>query len=75
MEKTISEQSAKFLGILQQACLDALNQKADEIFDKEGIERAYFQFKITLEMKNLDSNFEKPLQIHTMVSEEKGNSF
>lgn len=66
--RELSTQSGKFLGELQQAVIDALNKRADEIFDAEGIDRAYWQFNITLVMEEMDSSFTKPLRTTTIES-------
>lgn len=63
-----NEQSGKLIGELQQALIDALNKRVDEIFNREGVDKAYWQFSITLTMDELDVNF-KPL--HTTVIESK----
>lgn len=66
--KELSLQSGKFLGELQQALIDALNKRADEIFEADGNDRSYWQFNITLEMEEMDSTFTKPLRTTTIES-------
>jgi len=68
-KKELTEQSGKFVGELQQALLDALNKKANEIFEREGYDRAYWRFDIKLTMDELDANFTETL--HTTIIESK----
>lgn len=66
--KELSSQSGKLLGELQQALIDALNKKADEIFDAENVDRAFWRFNITLVMEEMDSTFTTPLRTTTVES-------
>lgn len=66
--RELNSQSGKFIGELQQALIDALNKRADEIFNKEGVDRAYWEFSITLVMDEMDASFEKPLHTTTIES-------
>lgn len=67
-QQPLSAQPGKLIGEIQQALIDALIKRANEIFDKDGVDGAYFQFSITLTMDELDHDF-KPL--HTTVIESK----
>lgn len=68
-DKELPSQSGKLIGELQQAMIDALNKRADDIFHANGVDRAYWQFSITLVIDELDSSLTKPL--HTTIIESK----
>ncbi len=69
-ERELSSKSGKFIGELQQVLIDALNKRADEIFDREGTERGYWRFSITLVMEELDVTFTQPLHTTTIESKD-----
>ena len=62
------KKSGELLGILHQTALDAVKKKMWEI--GEDFELAYWQVGLKTTMREMDSNFEKPLKTHVIETDD-----